>query len=108
MPAIEAFDVIIIGGGPGGLSCSFELKDNLVRHALLERSHELGGQLPQILYRIRNWGAVLFENGTVLQNTLIKTANELNLPFRLNDEVIAVDLARKTVKTRHGSLTGKA
>jgi thioredoxin reductase (NADPH) len=107
MPAVESFDVVIIGGGPAGVSCSLELKGNLVRHALLERAQELGGQLPQIAGRISNFAGLVFANGTALQNKLIKTANELNLPFRLNDEVIAVNLRQKTVKTRHGSLIGK-
>jgi len=108
MPAVESFDVVIIGGGPAGVSCSLELKDSMVRHALLERSQELGGQLSQIVYRIRNFGGVIFENGTSLQNKLIKTANELNLPFRLNDEVIAANLSNKSIKTRNGSLIAKA
>ncbi|PWU02215.1 MAG: hypothetical protein C5B53_01920 [Candidatus Melainabacteria bacterium] len=108
MPAVESFDVVIIGGGAAGVSCSLELKDNLVRHALLERSQELGGQLSQIHTPIKNLGIGQFANGTALQNQLIKSANERNLPFRLNDEVIAVNLSQKTVKTRHGSLIGKA
>jgi len=108
MPAVESFDVVIIGGGPAGVSCSLELKDNLVRHALLERSQELGGQLSQIVAPVKNFGGASFANGTALQNQLIKTANQRNLPFRLNDEVIAVNLSQKTVKTRHGSLIGKA
>jgi thioredoxin reductase (NADPH) len=108
MPAVESFDVVIIGGGPAGVSCSAELQDNFVRHALMERSQELGGQLPQIANRVRNFAGLLFENGTSLQNALIKTANSLNLPFRLNDEVIAVNLRQKTVKTRHSSLIAKA
>lgn len=108
MPAVESFDVIIIGGGPAGVSCSLELKENMVRHALLERTQELGGQLSQILDPVKNFGGATFVNGTTLQNQMIKTANQSNLPFRLNDEVIAVNLIQKTVKTRHGSLIGKA
>jgi thioredoxin reductase (NADPH) len=107
MPSVESFDVVIIGGGPAGVSCSLELQDYSVRHCLVEKSHELGGQLPLITGKIRNFAGLSFKNGTVLQNTLIRTANEVNLPCRLNDEVVACDLNFKTVKTTHGSLMAK-
>ncbi|XBS71478.1 NAD(P)/FAD-dependent oxidoreductase [Acerihabitans sp. KWT182] len=37
------FDVIVIGGGPSGLSAAWELRDRKIR--VLEKSHRLGGRL---------------------------------------------------------------
>lgn len=39
----EHFDVVVIGGGPSGLSAAWELRDRNI--VILEKSHRLGGRL---------------------------------------------------------------
>jgi len=45
MPTSEAFDAVVIGGGPNGLVCAAYLQKAGARVALLERRHETGGGL---------------------------------------------------------------
>lgn len=45
MTAVDAFDAVVIGGGPNGLLCAAYLQKAGARVALLERRHETGGGL---------------------------------------------------------------
>lgn len=77
-------DVLIIGGGIAGLSCSWELKKKGIDHLLIEASPRLGGRI-----RSEQCGPYLIEHGphTFLgrAENLFALAEELSL----SDELIA-------------------
>src|SRR5262250_2254485 len=63
MPAAASFDVIIIGGGPAGISCGLELHESKLNVVVLERKDQLGGQLADIRNTLRNFAGGFYESG---------------------------------------------
>ncbi len=105
---MEEFDVVIIGGGFAGISCSLELHDNYVKHIIVEKNHSLGGQISLIANRIRNLPGTIFENGKDLESSLERTSSELLLPISRNEELVEIDLSKKIMKTSKTTMRSKA
>lgn len=97
MPEQEIFDALIIGGGPGGISCAAELKDSGLTSLILEKAGQLGGQLTDIPTPLRNFAGGNYDNGDALRKELVKLADTLKLNYRLNCPVTEVDFSNKTV-----------
>lgn len=57
------FDVVIIGGGPAGISAAVWCNDLGLSCSLLERGSSLGGQLEWIHAKISNYPGIEAENG---------------------------------------------
>ena len=88
----EAFDVAVIGGGPGGYVAAIRAAQLGLRTAVIERD-QLGGVC-------LNWGCIptkaLLRSAEVL--TLIRHAEE----FGLKTNGLAVDLAKVVGRSRQG------
>ena len=79
LPTPDKEKVAVIGSGPGGLMCAYELSKRGYRVTILERSHELGGAL-RIIPRYRLPGDIV---DSVI-NSLLRIAH---IEVRLGAEI---------------------
>ena len=109
MTLIECYDTLIIGGGPVGLFGAYYggLRDMSVR--LIDRRHELGGQITAIypekwVFDIPGIPAI---RGKQLYENLIKQVAPYNIQSSLNEEVVLIRKNRNNIlciETRQGNL----
>ena len=97
------YDVIIIGGGPAGLTAALYLARAKYRALVLEKE-KFGGQIT-ITHEVVNYPGVEKTSGAALTETMRKQAEAFGAEFMLA-EVEALDMAGdiKTVKTARGEL----
>jgi thioredoxin reductase (NADPH) len=93
----QIVDALIIGGGPGAISCASELKDSGLTSLILEKSSQLGGQLPQVPNVLRNFAGGNYDNGESLRLKLVELVERMQLPHLLSHKVSEVNLAEKAV-----------
>ena len=97
------YDVIIIGGGPAGLTAALYLARAKYRVVVLEKE-KFGGQIT-ITHEVVNYPGVFKTSGAELTETMRKQAESFGAEFLLA-EVESLDMAGdiKTVKTARGEL----
>lgn len=97
------FDVIIIGGGPGGLSAAFWCAELGLKALLLEKDDEFGGQLLRTFNEIKNHLGVEAANGREMRDIFLRQVENKDFTRVSGCSVISVDLIEKTVVTGDGS-----
>lgn len=97
------YDVIIIGGGPAGLTAALYLARAKYRTLVVEKE-KFGGQIT-ITHEVVNFPGVYKTSGAELTETMRKQAESFGAEFMLA-EVESLDMAGdiKTVKTARGEL----
>ena len=104
----EHHDLVVIGGGPAGVSCALECFDIQLDTVLIETHRVLGGQLVEIPHRVRNVAAGEFENGRALQQELERSSAILADRVRLEQRVTRADLGDLSVEVDGRRITAKA
>lgn len=91
---MEKYDVIVLGGGPAGLSASLAAFDKGMKTLLIEREKRLGGILKQCIHD--GFGLVMFKeklSGPEYAYRFIKLVNEKKIPVLMSSFVIKVEKA---------------
>jgi thioredoxin reductase (NADPH) len=101
-------DVVIVGGGPAGVSAALECADIQLDVVLLEAGATLGGQLVEILHPIRNVATGGYESGAALQAGLQAVAKPLGDRIRCGHPVTAAGLTDGWVEANGVRFRAKA
>ena len=99
-------DLLIIGGGPAGLSAAIKAKEQGLKYVLIiERSNVLGGILNQCIHH--GFGLHIFKEeltGPEYAWRLIKRAEELGVQFQLSSMVLNISPKREVTFVSHEGL----
>lgn len=96
------FDVIIIGGGPAGLSASIWCEELGLSALLLEGREELGGQLLITHNEIKNHLGIEAKNGREMRDIFVRQARKSRFDHLLESEVLSLDPEKKTISLKNG------
>ena len=103
------FDVLIIGGGPAGLSAALWCADLGMRSIILEKEAEFGGQLLRTFNPIENYLGVEVTNGRELNEMFLRHVESRSISRLTNVTIDEANLGEKTVRSSDGiELAGKA
>jgi thioredoxin reductase (NADPH) len=97
-------DVIIIGGGPAGLSACLWCFELGLKPLLIEREPDLGGQLLSIHNPITNYLGIEARDGRELRNLFVNRLGERPEACRITGEVESIDVFEKTVRIGGGRI----
>ncbi|MBE2975882.1 NAD(P)/FAD-dependent oxidoreductase [Priestia megaterium] len=95
---MQHVDVLIIGGGPAGISAAVWCKRLGVECLLLEEQGQLGGQLFTIYNEIIDYPGIQAENGIEMQRKMVQHFIDMDCLYEVNTKVISIDERSKTVK----------
>jgi thioredoxin reductase (NADPH) len=91
-------DVIIIGGGPAGMSALIWCHSLGLRGVLLEQSSELGGQMLEMYHRVLDYPGLIAENGRELRDHFAAQLDQLQLDYRTGRRIEEIDLSRRRAR----------
>ena len=100
----SGFDVIIMGGGPAGLSALLWCAELNLSAILFEKEGEFGGQLLRTNNTIRNYLGIKAANGRELRDTFMSQIEKTHVQRIPGAEIIEADLVKKTVRSMNGSV----
>ncbi|MCI4620606.1 thioredoxin reductase [Priestia megaterium] len=97
---MQHVDVLIIGGGPAGISAAMWCKRLGVECLLLEEQAQLGGQLFTIFNEIIDYPGIQAENGIEMQRKMVKHFIDMDCSYAVNTKVLSIDERSKKVKVK--------
>jgi len=98
-------DVIIVGGGPAGLSAALWCAELRLKTMLLEKEAFFGGQLVSIFNPITNYIGLETKNGREMRDHFMRAIEKIGnkgLFTRLHAEITKIDAANKTIILENG------
>jgi thioredoxin reductase (NADPH) len=101
-------DVIIIGGGPAGMSALIWCYSLGLRGVLLEQSPELGGQMLEMYHRVLDYPGLIAENGRELRDHFAAQLDQLQLDYRTSRRIEEIDLSRRRARCNGDWMQGEA
>ena len=102
------YDVIIIGGGPGGMSALVWCRSLNLRAVMLERAPELGGQMLQMFHRVTDYPGLMTNNGRELRDYFEAQLRELKLEWKTGCQIESLDLYERRLICHEESLSSRA
>jgi thioredoxin reductase (NADPH) len=102
------YDVIIIGGGPAGMSALIWCHSLNLRAVLLEQAPELGGQMLQMFHRIFDYPGLITANGREMRDHFVAQLSELKLDWRTGCRIEAINLRERRLSYNDEALGGGA
>ncbi|MCI0662012.1 MAG: FAD-dependent oxidoreductase [Acidobacteria bacterium] len=102
------YDVIIIGGGPAGMSALIWCHSLNLHAVLLEQAPELGGQVLQMSQRVLDYPGMITENGRELRDRFVLQLEELGLEWQVGSPLEEINLKARRLKSQGQVLTGRA
>jgi thioredoxin reductase (NADPH) len=91
-------NVIIIGGGPAGISALIWCHSLGLRGVLLEQSPELGGQMLGMFHRVLDYPGLIAENGRELRDHFAAQLDQLQLDYRTGRRIEEADLSQRRAR----------
>lgn len=102
------YDVIVVGGGPGGMASLIWSHRLGLKTLLLERGEELGGSLFTVNNPIIDYPGLPAANGQELQERFLAHVKGLDCEYRCGVEVREFDLQEKRLTTNVGEFRAQA
>lgn len=102
------YDIIILGGGPAGMSALLWCNSLGLKAVLLEQADEIGGQLLQMFHRVIDYPGLLPENGRALRDHFQTQLNELSLAYRAGCLLKDINLREQTLYCNGETLAAHA
>lgn len=103
------YDVIIIGGGPGGIAAAIWCHDLGLSSLIVERSTDLGGQLLSIYNHIDNYPGVEARNGLEMAEFFAAHLGRRGSTVRVQAEVAGIEQEPLVVRLADGTrLSGRS
>jgi thioredoxin reductase (NADPH) len=102
------YDVMIIGGGPAGMSGLLWCNSLGLRAVLLEQTGELGGQLLQMFHRVIDYPGLITGSGRELRDHFQAQLSELQLSYRTGCTVEEINLRDRTLLSNGDRLASRA
>jgi thioredoxin reductase (NADPH) len=90
-------DVVIVGGGPAGISAAIWCQRLGIDYLLIEKEDRLGGQLPNIHNEIIDYPGLYAKNGKEMRKMFEFHFNDMGCLSKLNSEVVSVDAKDRTI-----------
>ena len=106
--AEEHHQVVIIGGGMAGLSCALECYDIQLDAVLLEMQAEVGGQIKEIPFHVRNVAGGDYDDAHPLPQAAERSAAILGERARRSWPVDRIDLGERWVESSGRRLAADA
>ena len=108
MEVEERHQVVIIGGGMAGVSCALECYDIQLDTLLLEMQAEVGGQVIEIPFHVRNVAAGVYDDEHPLPRALERSVAILGHRARRSWPVDQIDLDERWVESAGRRIAAEA